>query len=121
MICVDGDTSTNDTVLVLANGEANNDYIDEHSKDWQIFVEAFEYVNKYLAKEIIKDGEGAGTFISVNIKKRNRWKKMQKLLAKSIVKSSLVKAAFFGSDANFGRILCAMGYSTGYLILINLI
>lgn len=116
MICVDGDTSTNDTVLVLANGESSDTFLEDNEENLAKFKEAFEFVNTYLAKEIIKDGEGAGTFISVNIKNASSIK-AAKTLAKSIVKSSLVKAAFFGSDANFGRILCAMGYSGAFFDL----
>jgi len=110
MISVDGDTSTNDTVLAIANGAANNKEINQDSEDFNKFKEAFVFVNTYLAKEIVKDGEGASKFIEV-ITNGAKTKKDAKILAKSVINSSLVKCAFFGSDANWGRILCAMGYS----------
>lgn len=113
MISVDGDTSTNDTVLALANGEANNKVIDINSADFALFKEAFVYVNTYLAKAIVEDGEGASKFIEV-IAKGAKSKNDAKILVKSVINSSLVKCAFFGSDANWGRILCAMGYSEAY-------
>ena len=110
MISVDGDTSTNDTCIVLANGMAENDEIIYGSKDYAAFEEAFRYVLGELAKDITRDGEGAGRFIEMNVV--NALSKADaKKLARSVVSSSLVKAAFFGSDANWGRILCAMGYS----------
>jgi len=113
MISVDGDTSTNDTVLVLANGKANNSLITENSDNFKSFKEAFIHVNTYLAKAIVEDGEGASKFIEVNVNGAKS-KKDAKILAKSVITSNLVKCAFFGSDANWGRILCAMGYSEAY-------
>ncbi len=110
MISVDGDTSTNDTVLVLANGESNCKKIVEGSEEYKVFKSVFDTVHTYLAKEIVKDGEGAGTFIEMVVDGAIT-KEDAKKLARSVIKSSLVKAAFFGADANFGRILCAMGYS----------
>jgi len=110
MISIDGDTSTNDTVLALANGAANNNLIENDSKDFIKFKEAFKFVNTFLAKEIVKDGEGASKFIEVNLSGA-KTQKDAKNIAKSIISSNLVKCAFFGSDANWGRILCAMGYS----------
>lgn len=110
MISVDGDTSTNDTVLVLANGQSGAPLIDANSPYKEAFEEAFTYVHTELAKLIVKDGEGASKFIEVNVKGAAS-KKDASLLARSIISSSLVKTAFFGSDANWGRILCAMGYS----------
>jgi glutamate N-acetyltransferase/amino-acid N-acetyltransferase len=110
MISIDGDTSTNDTVLVLANGESGCDKIVEGTEDFETFKTAFDLVHKTLATKIVKDGEGAGTFIEMNVSGAN-CDEDAKILAKSVIKSSLVKAAFFGADANFGRILCAMGYS----------
>ncbi|MGD1822425.1 MAG: bifunctional ornithine acetyltransferase/N-acetylglutamate synthase [Pleomorphochaeta sp.] len=110
MISVDGDTSTNDTVLVLANGAAKNTEIKKGTKDFENFKEAFVFVNTYLAKAIVKDGEGASKFIEV-IANGAKSKEDAKILVKSVISSSLVKCAFFGSDANWGRILCSMGYS----------
>lgn len=110
MISIDGDTSTNDTVLVLANGQAGGAKIEEGSKAFDLFKEAFLMVHTHLAKSIVKDGEGAGTFIEMTVSGAKTTQDA-KILAKSVISSSLVKAAFFGKDANFGRILCAMGYS----------
>ncbi|WP_341877483.1 bifunctional ornithine acetyltransferase/N-acetylglutamate synthase [Defluviitalea saccharophila] len=110
MISVDGDTSTNDMVLVLANGAAENALIDTENEDYEQFKKAFHYVNTYLAQQIVRDGEGAGKFIEVYVK-GTKTKSDARILAKSIITSNLVKTAFFGEDANWGRILCAMGYS----------
>ena len=109
MISVDGDTSTNDSVIVLANGMAGNAMMTEGSVP-EAFEEAFCFVLGELAKDIVKDGEGAGRFIEMNVSGALT-KKDAKTLARSVISSSLVKAAFFGADANWGRILCAMGYS----------
>jgi glutamate N-acetyltransferase/amino-acid N-acetyltransferase len=110
MISIDGDTSTNDTVLVLANGMAENIKIEEENDDFKLFKESLHFVNLSLAQQIVKDGEGAGKFITVEIKGAAS-KKDARLLSKSIITSNLVKTAFFGEDANWGRILAAMGYS----------
>ena len=110
MISVDGDTSTNDTVIVLANGMAGNEMIEKGSDDYSAFKEAFDYVLRELAKKIVKDGEGADRFIEMTVEGASS-RNDARVLARSVVSSSLVKAAFFGSDANWGRILCAMGYS----------
>ena len=110
MISVDGDTSTNDTVLVLANGMSGSALLDEQSPYWEAFKDAFLFVHTALAKAIVRDGEGAGKFIEVTVSGAVD-KASAQSLARSVVSSSLVKAAFFGSDANWGRILCAMGYS----------
>ncbi|MDY0288709.1 MAG: bifunctional ornithine acetyltransferase/N-acetylglutamate synthase [Sphaerochaeta sp.] len=110
MISVDGDTSTNDTVLVLANGMSGSPLIDEQSPHWDSFKEAFLFVHTALAKAIVRDGEGAGKFIEVTVSGAMD-KASAQTLARSVVSSNLVKAAFFGSDANWGRVLCAMGYS----------
>ena len=110
MISVDGDTSTNDSVLVLANGMAGNAEIRKGSAEEAVFEEAFRYVLGTLARMIARDGEGATRFIEMTVKGA-RTKEDAKTLARSFVSSSHVKAAFFGSDANWGRILCAMGYS----------
>ena len=110
MISVDGDTSTNDTCIVMANGLAGNAEITESSPDYDAFREAFSYVLGELAKLITRDGEGAGRFIEMKVMNAPS-KHDAKLLARAVISSSLVKAAFFGADANWGRILCAMGYS----------
>ena len=110
MISIDGDTSTNDTCLLLANGEAGNEELTLDSTELPVFQEALDYVLSYLAKELVRDGEGATRFMEVNVKGAST-KKNAKLLARSIVSSNLFKAALFGSDANWGRVLCAMGYS----------
>lgn len=109
MISVDGDTSTNDTVLVLANG-CSGVQLQKGTSQWETFCEAFTYVHTFLAKAIVKDGEGAGKFIEVTVSGAKSVEDAR-VLARSVVSSSLVKAAFFGADANWGRILCAMGYS----------
>jgi len=110
MISVDGDTSTNDMYTVLANGLAKNKMLTEEHEDYLIFKKALDYVNKSLAKMIVEDGEGATKQIEVNIYGA-RSKKDAQTLAMSIITSNLVKTAFFGNDANWGRILCAMGYA----------
>ena len=110
MISVDGDTSTNDTVIVLANGMAGNRMIEKGSDSYIAFSKAFDYVLRELAKKIVKDGEGADRFIEMKVEGADG-QDDARALARSVVSSSLVKAAFFGSDANWGRILCAMGYS----------
>lgn len=110
MVSVDGDTSTNDTLLVLANGQAGNHEITEKGADYDTFVEALHYVNETLAKKIAGDGEGATALFEVNVIHADN-KEDAKTLAKSVITSSLTKAALFGHDANWGRILCALGYS----------
>jgi len=119
LLSVDGDTSTNDMVLVMANGEAGNNIISSYSKqatvkdvkpDYKVFAEALEYVCVELAKMIARDGEGATKLITVTVTGAFCDDTAQ-LLAKSVVSSNLVKAACFGADANWGRVLCAMGYS----------
>ena len=110
MISVDGDTSTNDTCLVLANGMAGNTKITEKNADYQAFVEALFEVNKTLAKMMAGDGEGATALFEVKV--INASSKAEAVtLAKSVVTSSLTKAAIYGHDANWGRILCALGYA----------
>ena len=110
MVSVDGDTSTNDTVLLLANGMAENPVIDKKDENYKLFKEALDYVNTELSKKIAGDGEGATALFEVKIVGAAS-KADAVTLAKSIVTSSLVKAAVYGHDANWGRILCAMGYS----------
>ena len=110
MISVDRDTSTNDTVLLLANGLAGNKEIVQVDQNYEIFKEALYYVNEYLAKCIAGDGEGATKLLEVNV--YNSVDVAQaKVIAKSVCTSPLVKTAVYGNDANWGRLLCAMGYS----------
>ena len=111
MISVDGDTSTNDTVLILANGLAKNNEITTENDDYKLFYDALLYVSTVLAKKIAGDGEGATCLFEVKVINADT-KNQAVTLSKSIVTSSLTKAAIFGHDANWGRILCAMGYST---------
>lgn len=110
MVSVDGDTSTNDTVLLLANGMAGNDEIVEGTEEYATFVQALHMVNESLAKKIAGDGEGATALFEVNIVGAET-KEQAVLLSKSIACSNLTKTAIAGHDANWGRILCAMGYS----------
>lgn len=110
MVSVDGDTSTNDTVLLLANGMAGNEEIVEGTADYDKFVEALHLVNETMAKKIAGDGEGATALFEVNIVGAET-KEQAVLLSKSIACSNLTKTAIAGHDANWGRILCAMGYS----------
>lgn len=110
MVSVDGDTSTNDTVLLLTNGMAENPEITEDCKDYETFKEALLYVNTCLAKKIAGDGEGATALFEVKVVGAEN-KEQAVTLAKSVITSNLTKAAIFGHDANWGRILCAMGYS----------
>ena len=110
MITVDGDTSTNDTYLCLANGMAENEEITTEGDDFDAFCEALHFVNENLAKRMAKDGEGATALFETKVCGA-KTKEEARILAKSVVGSSLCKAAIFGHDANFGRILCALGYS----------
>lgn len=110
MVSVDGDTSTNDTVLLLANGQAGNKEITEKNEDYSKFTEALGYVNTWLSKHIAADGEGATALFEVKVIHAES-KEQAVTLSKSIITSNLTKAAIFGHDANWGRILCAMGYS----------
>lgn len=110
MISVDGDTSTNDTVLLLANGAVGNEKIRYGTWEYEAFKNALHYVNETLAKEMAGDGEGATALFEAKIIGADT-KEQAKKLAKSIVCSNLTKAAIAGHDANWGRILCAMGYS----------
>lgn len=110
MVSVDGDTSTNDTVLLLANGLAGNEEITEENEDYKTFCEALNVVNTYLARKIAGDGEGATALFEVKVVNAAS-KEDAVILSKSVVTSSLTKAAIYGHDANWGRILCALGYS----------
>ena len=110
MVSVDGDTSTNDTVLLLANGLAGNAEITEENEDYKAFCEALNVVNTFLARKIAGDGEGATALFEVKVVNAAS-KEEAVILSKSVVTSSLTKAAIYGHDANWGRILCALGYS----------
>ena len=110
MISVDGDTSTNDTLVVLANGLAGNPEITSEGKDYDTFKEALYYCMETLAKKMAADGEGATALFEVKVKNA-KTKEQARKLAKSVICSNLTKAAIYGHDANWGRILCAFGYS----------
>ena len=110
MISVDGDQSTNDTCCILANGMAGNKKIDGIGADFISFKKALNYCTVKLSKMIAKDGEGATKLVECNVKGAKSVK-MARNVARSVIKSSLVKAAMFGSDANWGRVLCAIGYA----------
>ena len=110
MVSVDGDTSTNDTVLLLANGMAGNTPVTEKNEDYETFKKALNMVNTYLCRKIAGDGEGATALFEVKILGA-KTKADAVTLSKSVVTSNLTKAAIYGHDANWGRILCAMGYS----------
>ena len=110
MVSVDGDTSTNDMVVVLANGEAGNSEITEKNADFAVFMQALNTVTVHLCKSIAGDGEGATKMIECAVIGAKS-DACAKTVAKSVICSSLVKAAMFGADANWGRILCALGYS----------
>lgn len=109
-VSVDGDTSTNDMCVVMANGKAGNDLIDWKNDSYEIFYEALNVLNTAIARAMAGDGEGASRLITVTVR-GSRNEETAERLAKSIASSSLVKAAMFGADANWGRVLCAMGYS----------
>lgn len=110
MVSIDGDTSTNDTVLLLANGAGGGSSISDKTEDRHVFEEAVEELSKFLAKEIARDGEGADKLIEVNVEKALT-KEDARLAAKSIASSILVKSAVHGGDPNWGRIIVALGYS----------
>lgn len=110
MITVDGDTSTNDSLIVLANSMAGNAQVKSKDADWALFKEALSLVCRELAQMIARDGEGATKFLEVEVKGCKSVTDAR-LAAKTIAGSSLVKAAFYGEDANWGRIICALGYS----------
>lgn len=110
MISVDGDTSTNDTLIVIANGLAGNEEITAEGDDFDAFCEALHFITTYLAKKMAGDGEGATALFECHVVNADT-KENARTLAKSVICSSLTKAAIFGHDANWGRILCALGYS----------
>ena len=109
-VTVDGDTSTNDMCVVLANGMAGNEQIEWQNEDYETFYRALHEVNVRLARQIAADGEGATKLIACTVSGA-RSEEAAERLAKAVCASSLVKAAMFGADANWGRVLCAMGYS----------
>ena len=109
-VSVDGDTSTNDSLTIFANGMAGNKEITTEDQDYEIFLAAMNKMNTVMAKKIAADGEGATRLVECNVKGA-KTVEAARGLAKAIICSSLVKAAMFGADANFGRFLCAMGYS----------
>ena len=110
MLTVDGDTSTNDTVLVLANGSANNEQITEGTKEAEVFQSALLEVAIFLTKELARDGEGASRLLSIEITGAKDVKSARQA-ARTIASSSLVKSAVYGSDPNWGRVLAALGRS----------
>ncbi|MBQ2092541.1 MAG: bifunctional glutamate N-acetyltransferase/amino-acid acetyltransferase ArgJ [Clostridia bacterium] len=110
MLSVDGDTSTNDTVAVLANGLAGNAEITEDGEEFAEFMKALNSVNVALSRKIAADGEGATKLLECKVSGAAS-EEIAKVSAKSVITSSLVKSAFFGEDANWGRVLCALGYS----------
>ena len=110
MVSVDGDTSTNDTLAIMASGLAGNKEITEKNEDYKTFVSALKEACKSLAKKLAADGEGASKLLICNVKGAKS-KKDAVGIAKTVIGSSLVKTAIFGEDANWGRILCAIGYS----------
>jgi len=109
-VSVDGDTSTNDSLIILANGMAENPLIDKEGEAFDDFCAALDHINIYLAREIARDGEGATKLITCTVSGAKTQEDAD-ILSKEVIRSSLVKAAMFGSDANWGRVLCAMGYS----------
>ncbi len=110
MVSIDGDTSTNDMVSVLANGEAENACIDAENEDFAVFCKALNAVTVDLCRKIAADGEGASKLLECKVDGAKS-EEIAKKVAKSVICSSLVKAAMFGADANWGRVLCAIGYA----------
>ena len=117
MVSVDGDTSTNDMVTILANGMAGNKEITEENESYKTFMEALNTLTVYLCRKIAGDGEGATKLLECEVEGAYD-EQNAKTIAKSVICSSLVKSAMFGSDANWGRILCAIGYS-GAIVDVN--
>ena len=110
MVSVDGDTSTNDMVSIMANGLAENAEITAEGADFDAFCEALHAVTAYLCRMIAADGEGATKLLECTVTHAPT-EQVAKTVAKSVICSSLLKAAMFGADANWGRVLCAIGYS----------
>ena len=113
-ITIDGDMSTNDMAIVLANGMAQNKKISEKSKEFRVFLRALETVFLYLAKQMIRDAEGATKFVEVTVRHAQTLEDARKT-AKSVAKSNLVKCALFGCDPNWGRIAAAVGYADAHV------
>lgn len=111
-ICVDGDTSTNDMVVVLANGLGGNGMITEEDEAYEVFCTALASVTRYLARQLARDGEGATKLIECNVTGAVD-EKTARAVSKTVISSNLLKAAIFGADANWGRVLCAIGYTPG--------
>lgn len=111
-ICVDGDTSTNDMVAVLANGMAGNDIIDSEGESFDMFRQALSKVTVYLSKKLARDGEGATKLIECRVEGAAD-SRQAAVISKSVIASDLLKTAVFGADANWGRVLCAIGYAEG--------
>ncbi len=109
-VSIDGDTSTNDMCCILANGKAGNALIDWKNDDYHSFCQALRHVLTWIARHIAADGEGASRLVTCTVS-GSRSEEAAEKLAKAVIQSSLVKAAMFGADANWGRVLCAMGYS----------
>ena len=110
MVSVDGDTSTNDTLAIMASGKAGNPEITEKNEDYRVFVEGLTEAFKMLAKRLAADGEGATKLLICSVSGAKTKADAVKV-SKSVICSSLLKAAMFGADANWGRVLCAIGYS----------
>ena len=110
MISIDGDMSTNDMCIVLANGEAGNAYIDAENEDYELVKQTLKEICEELAKKIASDGEGATKFLTVHVTGTKSFEDA-KTIAMSVAKSPLVKTAFFGEDPNWGRVICAVGYA----------
>jgi len=110
MVSVDGDTSTNDSLIIMASGDAGNDIIDKNDESYVVFAAALKVICTKMAKSIAADGEGATKLIECNVRNFTDEKDAMKL-AKSVINSPLVKTTIFGADANWGRILCALGYA----------
>ncbi len=110
MISIDGDTSTNDMVSIMANAAAGNLYIENENEDYEAFAQALKYVCVEIAKKMAADGEGATKLLECKVSNAKSVKDA-KIAAKSVISSNLVKAAMFGADANWGRVLCAIGYA----------
>lgn len=110
MVSVDGDTSTNDTLTIMANGLAQNEEIQVDTEAYTVFYKALKEVSETLSKMLAKDGEGATKLVECQVVNAPD-EKTARVLAKSVIDSSLVKAAMFGADANWGRVLCALGYA----------
>ena len=110
MISIDGDMSTNDMVIVLANGAAGNAKITEENEDYKLFKDTLQNICQELSKKIAADGEGATKFLTISVTGARNFAEA-KTIGMSVAKSPLVKTAFFGEDPNWGRVICAVGYA----------